>query len=456
MRVRPRSAAPVLLCLLALGAGCTPHLQYRTELAACDARSDVRACAAHSIEERDEYLLGFVELDDQGWLWDRQQLYTVVDALSAAGARRDLLMVLFVHGWKHNASVCDTNVACLREVLLRLADIEEIAAARDGREPRKVAGIYVGWRGLSLEGRILSNLSFYDRKSTAQRVGARGATEVLLRLESFLENHRTRIRPGAQSRLVIVGHSFGGAVVYSALSQLLMERSLAEARGVAAAPQPFADLVVLVNPAFEAARYEPLQEIATERTFYPSDQRPILAILTSEGDQATGRAFPLGRSLSTVFQKHRDGYQKRADVEAVGHFEPYFTHELVYAEEAEGLGEPEADPEDRPDCGCPYLVPAAEVRGRTAAAMAELETMWSGAPPPSGWELEFPGSVLRHNGRFGPLNPYLVVRVDNRIIDAHNQIYLPRFIDFLRYFIALTTAPRGGAATPAPPAPSPR
>jgi hypothetical protein len=449
------SRCPWLLGLacLALAAACTPHVQYRTELAACDARTDVRSCAGNCLETRDEYLLGFVELDDQGWLWDRRQLTALLDELAVAGAREDLLMVVFVHGWKHNASVCDTNVACLREVLLRLDDIEEIAAEREGRAPRRVAGIYIGWRGLSITGRFLSNLSFYDRKSTADRVGARGVTEILLRLDSFLENHRERIRPGAQSRLVIVGHSFGGQVVHSALSQLLMERSLAEARGVAAAPQPFADLVVLVNPAFEAARYQPLFEIVTERKFYPSDQRPILAILTSEGDQATGRAFPAGRSLSTIFQKHRDAYQRSANVQAVGHFEPFFSHELLYAED-EGVSEPE--PTTRPECGCPYLVPAAEVRGRTAAAMKQMETMWSGEPPQPNWELKLPGSVLRHNGKFGPLNPYLVVRVDNEIISAHNQIYRPRFIDFLRYFIALTTAPRGEPAAPPAGAPSPR
>jgi hypothetical protein len=441
------------LACLALAAACTPHVQYRTELAACDARTDVRRCAGNCLEERDEYLMGFVELDDQGWLWDRKQLYAVLEALAEEGARRDLLMVVFVHGWKHNASVCDTNVACFREVLLRLDDIEKLAAQSAGRAPRRVAGVYVGWRGLSVTGRYLSNVSFYDRKSTAQRVGERGVTEVFLRLQGFIQNQRALIGPEAQTRLVIVGHSFGGAVVHSAVSQLLMERSLSEAGGVVGSAEPFVDLVVLVNPAFEAARYEPLFQIVTERQFYPRDQRPVLAVLTSEGDQATGRAFPAGRSLSTIFQKHRDRYEKRADVQAVGHFEPYVSHELEYAED-EGLGEPE--PTSRPECGCPYLVPAAEVRGRTARAMGTLESMWTGEPPPPGWALEFPGSVLRHNGRFGPLNPYLVVRVDNEIISAHNQIYRPRFIDFLRYFIAWTTAPRGEPAAPPAGAPPPR
>jgi hypothetical protein len=441
------------LACLALVAACTPHVQYRTELTPCDPGADFRVCEESCLEVRDEYLLGFVELDDQGWLWDRKQLQAVLAKLADEGARRDLLMVVFVHGWKHNASVCDTNVACFREVLLRLDDIEKLAARMEGREPRRIAGIYIGWRGLSVTGRYLSNVSFYNRKTTAQRVGERGVTEVFLRLQNFIQNQRALIGPEAQTRLVIVGHSFGGAVVYSAVSQLLMERSLGEEGGVAGGAEPFVDLVVLVNPAFEAARYEPLFQIVTERKFYPRDQRPVLAILTSEGDQATGRAFPAGRSLSTIFQKHRDRYEKRAGIQAVGHFEPYFSHELEYAED-EGLGEPE--PTSRPECGCPYLVPAAEVRGRTADAMKQMVTMWSGEPPPPKWELGFPGSVLRHNGRFGPLNPYLVVRVDNEIISAHNQIYRPRFIDFLRYFIALTTAPRGEPAAAPAGAPAPR
>jgi len=421
-------------------ASCTKNVQYRTDLTPCDARANVRACAENAIEETDAYMLGFVEFDDQGWFWDRQQMWTLLDRLSEAGTKRDLLMVVFVHGWKHNAQVCDTNVACLRETLIRLDNLERASASMEGREPRRIVGVYVGWRGLSLTAPVLKETTFYSRKATAQRVGARGVTELLLRLDSL----RTflRQRQGSDTRLVYVGHSFGGALLYSAVSQLLIERSV-DPEGTGAPPHTLGDLVVLVNPAFEAALYHPLWEIATNRTYF-SDQRPVIAILTSEGDDATGVAFPLGRSLSTIFQQDRDREQGRANRIAVGHYQPYFTHRL------ESDGPPPGDgPYGSADaCQCPYLPPDLTREGMMEY-LRNVEVPWTPGPdapkPPPGWELHFPGSVLRHlaDSGYDPLIPFMVVEVDNQIIEGHNQIYRPVFVDFLRFFISLTVTHPG-------------
>lgn len=68
----------------------------------------------------------------------------------------------------------------------------------------------------------------------------------------------------------------------------------------------FADLVVLINPALEAARYATLSEMPNERRRYFESQLPVLAVLTSEDDDATGLAFPLGRWFSTLFETERD------------------------------------------------------------------------------------------------------------------------------------------------------
>jgi len=430
--------------LLALATtSCTKNVQYRTDLTPCDARTNVRDCADSAIQETDEYMLGFVELDDQGWLWDRQQMWSVLDRLSEVGAKQDLLMVVFIHGWKHNAKVCDTNISCFRETLVRLDNLEKATAEMEGRAPRRIAGVYVGWRGLSITAPVLKETTFYSRKSTAQRVGARGVTELLLRLESL----RTflRRREGSDTRLVYVGHSFGGALLYSAVSQLLLERSV-DLEGTGAPPGTLGDLVVLVNPAFEAAFYHPLWEIATHRTYF-SNQRPVIAILTSEGDDATGVAFPLGRSLSTLFQQDRDREQGRENRIAVGHYKPFFTHRL----EADDLP-PEGGPYGNAEaCQCPYLPPDLTQEGMMEY-LRTVQVPWSpstDAPkPPPGWELHFPGSTLRHlaDSGYDPLIPFMVVQVDNRIIEGHNQIYRPVFINFLRFFISLTVEhPDSGA-----------
>jgi hypothetical protein len=59
-------------------------------------------CETHAIQELPaadgaRYLLGFIEFD-QGQLWDRKQMWSVIDKLSTEAASKDLLITVFVHG----------------------------------------------------------------------------------------------------------------------------------------------------------------------------------------------------------------------------------------------------------------------------------------------------------------------------------------------------------------------
>ncbi len=56
------------------------------------------------------FLLGFVEFDDQGKPYIRDQITTLFNRIEAEAQYRDLCMVVFVHGWKHNDAVTDTNL----------------------------------------------------------------------------------------------------------------------------------------------------------------------------------------------------------------------------------------------------------------------------------------------------------------------------------------------------------
>src|SRR4030095_5517662 len=90
-------------------------------------------------------------------------------------------------------------------------------------------------------------------------------------------------------------------------------------------------MVVLVNPAFEAARFQVLLD-AVQRD--PSPERvktwPLnLAVFTPEADGATKTAFPFGRTMGTLFQSHQSRDEKRANRTAVGHYGPMLTHTLV-------------------------------------------------------------------------------------------------------------------------------
>ncbi len=416
----------IILMMSTTLAGCVGNSQYRTSYQPCTITAEKGACETASLEENGDYLLGFVEFDDQGWLWDRKQSDAVVDRLLARDALESgLLMVVYVHGWRHNASPGDDNVASFRETLRRIHAYEHIASQNEGRPERKVAGIYVGWRGLSADLEPFTTLSFWDRKNTADKIGHGALTDLLVRLEEVQLSHLAVYDEGknrlARTKLIVVGHSFGGQMVYSALSQILIDRF----SGVEGEePQTFGDLVILVNPAFEAARFTPLHDLAGVRRWYPDGQLPLVTIFTSETDQATGVAFPLGRWFSTLFENYRDPDQKLADRQTVGHFQPYRTHEL----------------RPRPEIGKPAS-PMAEAEQKTAdfRAVQSARQEWIGLSSRNGWSLELGGAQLSHLGTSVPRNPFYVVSVDKRIIDGHGDIWNPTFLEFLRQFILFTT-----------------
>src|SRR3954462_1247807 len=84
-----------LLLLMFFTPGCTHHMQYRTSSTPCHNTKHTEACQAAMIENGESYLLGFVELDDQGWLWQRGQMDTVLKAIQDEEDKQRLLIVVF-------------------------------------------------------------------------------------------------------------------------------------------------------------------------------------------------------------------------------------------------------------------------------------------------------------------------------------------------------------------------
>lgn len=292
----------------------------------------------------DLYQLGFAEIDDHVNEFEPKQLQHSLEALEPPDDA-GIIMITFVHGWNHNANACDGNVRNLRLTLAELADREAAVAKREGRPPRHVRGMFIGWRGLSFQRR--NPLTFWARKHGAHRVGERAAISVFTRIQRFAERSSAR---APDSRFVTVGHSFGGAVVHTALEAVLvpqLSHAAEAARLGEAVPQVsgLGQITVLVNPAFEAARYrhsfELSREIETHGGFHP-DQKPVLLVLTSRRDRATRRLFTMGmrmRSHRGRFITDPRGDEKKEYLTAVGHHEPYWTKdvELVWSE---GMAQP--------------------------------------------------------------------------------------------------------------------
>ncbi len=383
----------------------------------------------HSVEEHPDFALAFVEFDDQGRLREPAQLERAENLIleEAGGAGGPgAVVVVYVHGWRHNASVCDENVVCFREVLTGLDNLERLQAAESGYEPRRIVGIYLGWRGLTAKMPGPREFTFYKRKAAAHRIGEGEALDVFLRLEGV----RDRLNASAKrSRLVIVAHSFGGALVYSALSSLFEERLAGTKPG--AAVDGVGDLVVLINPAFEAARYTPIHEMASARADEATQQPAALVVVTSESDTATRKFFRMGRKLATLFKRGLTKEEKERTRTAVGHYEPYRTH---WMEPASSRGEMLPDIVERTPrqargssgCRCRYI----EVG---SLSEAEIEISADTVDPES---MVFATVDLEptdpdNAGR----NPFIVIGTTDEVVTNHNGIYNRVFIDFLRSFV---------------------
>lgn len=499
-----RTIASILISVLlltSLGA-CTPNKIIRGTIAKSDPKvcdfknqSDLTRftkpgavdCTRFSIEDHQDYTLGFVEFDDQGWMYDRAQMDLLMAELEAQSAgETDLSIFVYVHGWKHNAEFCDNNVCCFRDTLKQMNLLEGKYAAVYPWKPRKVFGIYVGWRGLSVTGPdFLRSTSFYSRKNVATRVALGSTRELLGKIKDFYERKNTvtgdpaerkstkqlpmqsaenKPQGRAGTRLLTMGHSFGGLVVYNAVAQALMESAI-EPKDFEKTQlvKPFGDLVFIVNPAFEGTRYEPLHQIAKRRE-YPSFQPPVFIAVTSETDDATRKAFPIGRWINGVWENYSDGKdgksvshskseQREANVKTIGHAKRYRTHELSYkrSDDLEQLGaEP---PQDAGKCSCPYsngiknMLTTTDIRSELADWKKNLtnssdwhvieEDQAVHANRIKGWTRNYAdGLTLKHDPtdpQNNPDNPFWVVYTGKEIIPDHNGFYTPLFLNFIRH-----------------------
>lgn len=405
-----------------------PDEIYRSEYSLCIADAS-NACSKHNMQwhnkgKDDEYMLGFIEINDQGQMRDRAQMSAILDHYYTVAAQDSLLITVYVHGWQHNASPDDSNVASFSGYLQKLSLVEADLAKRQNRPPRKIAGVYVGWRGQSVEIPGLNLITFWERKSTALDVGYLGITELFLKLEE-ISNVRNSWSPPIKSRLIIMGHSFGGQAVYGATAQILASRFIdsREYKTVQDDAKGFGDLVVLLNPAFEALRYLPLHDLSNSRCSYFESQRPRLAILTSETDYATKLAFPAGRFMSTMFEAYGtiertfcSGKHKRelvldegdADRTTVGHFDPLISHELTPVLVAESL---------------------------SIEAYDNIDNIWG--LQASGATTTYGRTALKHLNRTEPRNPYLNIRVSPELIADHGDIWRDEVQEFIRLLVVL-------------------
>jgi hypothetical protein len=484
----------------ALSAGCT-HMPARTvvgddhpgtvttsiERIAKD-KAERRAAAAATVElhPEDRFMIGFVELHDQGGFYNESQFHAVQEAVEAAlfagGRARPAIVVGFVHGWRHNAAVCDRDVNCFREVLRGLAIYEAARAAACARhfpagtpycEQRQIVGVMLGWRGAPLRRGPLERLnvlSFYSRKNAAHTIGQAGNVASVVGWLNRLDQRLAQAEPPANggkpsvSRLILAGHSFGGAMLFSSVdgvlhAQIADQRFLNGLEPVECdqfRPAGVGDLIVLLNPAFEALRYDSI-DAATRTLTGCTRPRSALVTLASRTDRYNGFWFRVGRTLSTAFDRFEVSAQRREARQSLGHYEPQQTHRLepnpsaaaVSGEDDTVFGaSPSAEKGEKPNpCLCRNRADEAKMKaladsvygdgprrnGREVNLYAQMATPAASCDTPS---------CLTAIERNEDHNPFKVVTVDRAIIDGHSDIYNPQLLDFLVRSVAAADAPR--------------
>ena len=351
-------ALTIILCIFSVSCRIVPNLPHQMTL-------NPPAVLFSTEPNEKGYRFAAIEFDDAGDIFDIAQRDAAVAEISAANADakrlgdvgRGAMVILFIHGWKHNAKETDANLLQFRQTMAALVREESEFIAEHNRTStappwhvRPYVGIYIGWRGDTLNfmptntrySSWMQNVSYYGRNAAASRVGGVTAIEMLSDLFHAAKD-------GSPETLTIaIGHSMGGLILEQSMMFYLAAslKDLTWSKRAGDVPQSFrpADLVVLVNQASPAIRaqhfinlldrakiHSPLMKNDYTR-FLTADQLrrgPLVIAVTSTKDVATGSIFtyaqsPLARSIT-----ERDARERYLLATAAGHAIPLWSHALT-------------------------------------------------------------------------------------------------------------------------------
>ncbi|TDR94538.1 hypothetical protein [Enterovirga rhinocerotis] len=201
-------------------------------------------------------------------------------------------VMVFVHGWRHNSGLGDSNVSEFRHYAAHAARfLADREAAHPDEPKRRVTAVFVGWRGARTDearlqrsfghagawiGQLLAIPTLFDRKPVSEAV----APSVFAGLRAIeqtlgLAGAPSEIGLPARSphRMIVFGHSLGGNMLAAALRDDLIKQVSRHVPGHYL-PPALGDLVVLINPASEATKWTDIQRAVWRRiSFSPSERR---------------------------------------------------------------------------------------------------------------------------------------------------------------------------------------
>lgn len=397
----------------------------------------------HNSNPEAGYRIAYITFDEFGHFTNRRSFVDVYNNLNELRqSKRRVLVVTFIHGWRHNAEPGDSNVCCFEKLISELT--QELHNSNTFKEDDLVLGIYLGWQGKK---RVFlsEKASFWDRKDAADEVSNGHIIKVLSTLEVFRTYFNDRMT------LLTIGHSFGGRILYNAIGNVFVARVMdklspvgpglgdkvagSSGLGSRASLDPFpgseptvrglvggfGDLVVLVNPAFEASRYHVLNDLQTSGQRFESKQPPIMLIVSATNDEATRRWFPIARSLEVNRFDAANDTQYREITETIGNYKPFRTHQLKWCPSL-----PEITSAPASECRCDgeqLDIGASEQLGIASN---------SSCNGPLQLVEDRGDSVSEHASN----NPFLIASVPPpTIINGHNGIFTRPFVQFLISFL---------------------
>jgi hypothetical protein len=380
--------------------------------------------------------LSYIEFDDNGEMYDqladparkngplvRGELDAAIKNIQdlKASHKEGVNAVVFIHGWKNNAGDSN-NVAGFQRFLEQI-----YASYATTPDPAPLIGIYIGWRGASTK--IGKDLSYWDRTMAATRVAGPHLEEALYRIIRTVKGMPNEI--DTSSKLIMIGHSFGGRVLEKAMTSYYESMMLAfdgnhvdgcvtpatsrVQRGTAAAgvgnlagKVVIPDLTVLLNeaaPATDAKQF--LEFLKCHGVDYRRENRdfPLFLSMTSDGDAATTIALPIGQAVASLQLKTRE-YQP-ADPPEITNQSTYFLHSAANI--------PALYSHELSKSACR---PGSEVFYTSVGGGYHL------------CEVPLPGNAKPDWNR----TPYWIFHIPVSIVPDHSDIFHPELYGFLSYF----------------------
>jgi hypothetical protein len=290
-----------------------------------------------------------VRYSEAGNLVSRCDYSRVLHAIG--GLKKEKIVLVFVHGWRNDSGPRDGIVYNYGEAPLPpqvmgrdLATFAALATRVSQESGKPVVPVFVSWKGGPGLGPI-DVISFWNRRNAADRIARTGELNRLFgAIENISDEHE---KAGLDTQTVFIGHSFGSRILlHSLVADMITRTQLAYppecVPGVPCTHELIkspADLVLLFNPALEAASYRAIDEFRYSPAQFDARQEPLLLTFQSESDKAVRLYFPISQFLG-------GGYLNQSRTTGIGFIDEFRTHRMCIKDQSgECAGQSgEADP----------------------------------------------------------------------------------------------------------------